>query len=92
KGYEYVFAIWNFCACGILFACSLKRPRNPELKYGRNRRVISHDTVASVWSLLTFGWMSSMVKLSNSRNLTEEDVWELPYRCQAAHCYYELDR
>ncbi|CAG8554167.1 1019_t:CDS:10, partial [Cetraspora pellucida] len=92
KGYERVFAIWNFCACGILFACSLKRPRNPELRYGRNRRVISHDTVASIWSFLTFGWMSSMIKLGNRRNLTEEDLWELPYRCQAAHCYYELDR
>ncbi|CAG8465261.1 13492_t:CDS:10 [Gigaspora rosea] len=92
SGYERVFAFWNFGACGILFACSLKRPRNPELRYSRNRRVISHDTVASIWSLLTFGWMSSMIKLGNRRSLTEEDIWELPYRCQAAHCYYELDQ
>ncbi|CAG8763787.1 15393_t:CDS:10, partial [Gigaspora margarita] len=92
SGYERVFAFWNFGACGILFACSLKRPRNPELRYARNRRVISHDTVASIWSLLTFGWMSSMIKLGNRRSLTEEDIWELPYRCQAAHCYYELDQ
>ncbi|CAG8464533.1 13974_t:CDS:10 [Dentiscutata heterogama] len=92
KGYERVFAIWNFGACGILFACSLKRPRNPELRYARNRRVISHDTVASIWSLLTFGWMSSMVRMGNRRSLTEDDLWELPYRCQAAHCYYELDQ
>ncbi|CAG8455801.1 6887_t:CDS:10 [Scutellospora calospora] len=92
EGYELVFAIWNFGACGILFACSLKRPRNPELRYARNNRVISHDTVASLWSLLTFGWMSSMVRLSNRRKLTEEDLWELPYRCQADHCYRELNR
>ncbi|CAG8561110.1 27320_t:CDS:10 [Dentiscutata erythropus] len=92
EGYERVFAIWNFGACGILFACSLKRPRYPELRFARNRRVISHDTVASIWSLLTFGWMSSMVRMGNRRSLTEDDLWELPYRCQAAHCYYELDQ
>ncbi|CAG8498061.1 12021_t:CDS:2, partial [Acaulospora colombiana] len=67
------------------------RPRNPDLKYARDR-VISHDTIASLWSLMTFSWMTPMIKLGNLRSLAEDDLWELPSRCQAAHCYYELDR
>lgn len=89
--YELVFAVWNTFACCILFSFSMKRPRNPDLKYARNR-VISHDTIASLWSLITFSWMTPMIKLGNLRNLTEDDLWELPSRCQAAQCYYELDR
>ena len=91
KGYELVFSIWDAIACGILLACSLKRPRNPELKYASNR-VISHDTIASLWSLLSFAWMTPIIKLGNNRVLTEEDLWELPSRCQAAQCYDELER
>ncbi|CAG8591488.1 11391_t:CDS:10 [Funneliformis caledonium] len=91
KGYELVFSIWNAIACSILLACSLKRPRNPELKYARDR-VISHDTIASLWSLLSFAWMTPIIKLGNRRVLTEEDLWELPSRCQSAQCYHELER
>ncbi len=91
KDYELVFSIWDAIACSILLACSLKRPRNPELKYDRTRE-ISHDTIASLWSLLSFAWMTPIIKLGNRRVLTEEDLWELPSRCQAAQCYYELER
>ncbi|CAB4387955.1 uncharacterized protein OCT59_001987 [Rhizophagus irregularis] len=91
KGYELVFSIWNVIACGILLACSLKRPRNPELKYTSNRE-ISHDTIASIWSLLSFAWMTPIIKLGNKRVLSEEDLWELPLRCQAAQCYDELEK
>ncbi|CAI2173470.1 10812_t:CDS:10 [Funneliformis geosporum] len=91
KGFELVFSIWNVIACSILLACSLKRPRNPELKYARNR-VISHDTIASLWSLLSFSWMTPIIKLGNRRVLIEEDLWELPSRCQASQCYHELER
>lgn len=91
KGYELVFSIWNVIACSILLACSLKRPRNPELKYTSNRE-ISHDTIASIWSLLSFAWMTPIIKLGNKRVLSEEDLWELPLRCQAAQCYDELEK
>jgi hypothetical protein len=90
KGYEMVFAIWDVIACAVLFACSMKRPRNPELKPAVKKREVSHDTTASLWALLTFSWMSPMIRLGNTRILNEKDLWELPFKCQAAKCYNQL--
>ncbi|CAG8628690.1 11835_t:CDS:10, partial [Dentiscutata heterogama] len=87
----FIFAVWNVFACGVSFVSSLLRPRNPELMYTRNR-MISRDTIASLWSLISFSWMAPIIKLSNGHDLTVDDLWELPFRCQATHCYLELDR
>nr|CAG8456342.1 14203_t:CDS:10 [Entrophospora candida] len=91
KGYEMVFAIWDVIACTLLFCFSLKRPRNPQLKPAVKNREVSHDTTASLWSLLTFAWMAPMIKLGNTRVLNEKDLWELPFKCQATKCYNELE-
>ncbi|CAG8820174.1 18735_t:CDS:2, partial [Racocetra persica] len=90
-GIVFIFAIWNVGACGVLFVSSLLRPRNPELMYTRNK-MISRDTIASLWSLISFSWMAPIIRLGNGHDLTVDDLWELPFRCQAAHCYLELDR
>ncbi|CAG8822087.1 22133_t:CDS:2, partial [Dentiscutata erythropus] len=80
----FIFAVWNVFACGVSFVSSLLRPRNPELMYTRNR-MISRDTIASLWSLISFSWMAPIIKLSSGHNLTVDDLWELPFRCQATH-------
>ncbi|CAG8664184.1 3258_t:CDS:2, partial [Ambispora leptoticha] len=91
-GYELVFAYWNVVACFVLFALSMMRPRYPELKRTPRRRRLSRDTTASLWGLISFSWISPIIKLGNKRALTSDDLWELPPECQAAQCYDELDR
>ncbi|KAA1064375.1 hypothetical protein PGTUg99_021106 [Puccinia graminis f. sp. tritici] len=44
------------------------------LTTARNRRLI----YANVFSRLTFGWMTPMMKLGKSQYLTEDDLWMLP--------------
>ncbi|KAF0546388.1 P-loop containing nucleoside triphosphate hydrolase protein [Gigaspora margarita] len=87
----FIFAVWNVCTCGVLFVSSFKRPRNPELMYTRNK-MISRDTIASLWSFISFSWMAPIIKLSNGHDLTVDDLWELPFRCQVTHCYLEFDQ
>ncbi|KAG9290281.1 hypothetical protein G9A89_022257 [Geosiphon pyriformis] len=92
QGYELIFAIWNVGACFVLFALSMTRPRHPELKRVPRRRRLSRDTTASLWSLISFSWMSPIISLGNKQILSSEDLWELPPECQAANCYDELDQ
>ncbi|KAJ2088098.1 hypothetical protein GGI09_006438, partial [Coemansia sp. S100] len=33
---------------------------------------------ANIFSLLTFSWMSPLLKLSQSKQITEDDLWEVP--------------
>ncbi|CAG8496604.1 9578_t:CDS:10 [Ambispora gerdemannii] len=91
-GYELVFAYWNVAACFVLFALSMLRPRHPELRRAPRRRRLSRDTTASLWGLISFSWISPIIKLGNKRALTSDELWELPPECQAAQCYDELDR
>ena len=86
REYELIFGICNAAAGLVLFALSLSRPRHPELRDG----VVSHDTTASQWSLLSFSWMTSLIKLGNARELSEADLWDLPRKCEAVRCYQEL--
>ena len=85
RKYELIFGICNAAAGLVLFALALLRPRHPELRDGE----VSHDTTASQWSLLSFSWMTLLIKLGNARELSEADLWDLPRKCEAVRCYQE---
>ena len=43
--------------------------------------------IMSVWNVLTFGWMKSLLHLGNIRALEVTDLMELPL-CDRSHCVY----
>ncbi|KAJ2750195.1 hypothetical protein GGI19_005245, partial [Coemansia pectinata] len=54
---------------------------------------------ANIFSQLTFSWMSPLLKLSHSKQITEDDLWEVPTHIAPtniaeifdAHWQYEID-
>ncbi|POW00076.1 hypothetical protein PSTT_13383 [Puccinia striiformis] len=58
-------------------------PQDDQADDSANSRLESPLIYANVFSRLTFGWMTPMMKLGKSQYLTEDDLWPLPRADQA---------
>ncbi|KAH9445382.1 hypothetical protein Pst134EA_031302 [Puccinia striiformis f. sp. tritici] len=58
-------------------------PQDDQADDSANSRLESPLIYANVFSRLTFGWMTPMMKLGKSQHLTEDDLWPLPRADQA---------
>jgi len=93
KEFDHYFTLSLFTAIISLFTLLVTwLPTKPRLSYDALSGDVSPFDVADIFSILTFSWMTPLMKLGHKQYLTEEDLPKLPHSFESSYIQSYFDK